>query len=124
MSQLVVFEYWIELLSTPQCLYFTILLISWKEKKHTIKNTYFQDPAFVEADRQFLQNRGHTVLENGAAYGFMTSETFLFAPISGMSFLIQDHLQEAFPPLLISNEIEGLNGGAKHLRLRLEKKYM
>lgn len=70
--------------------------------RHTIQETYFQDPVFTEIEKAFLRSLGYTVLEDPAACVQMSATTFLFAP-----FLCYDvaasALMVAFPALYIGN---------------------
>ena len=66
MAQLVLFEYWIELL----------------RERFAIPNNeiYFQDPTFNDLDRSFLAELGYTVVSSPASSSYLNEETFLFAP--------------------------------------------
>ena len=70
--------------------------------RHDIQEVYFQDPAFTQLEKTFLQSLGYTVLEHPAAIERISASTFLFAP-----FLVYPvaakALAVAFPALYIGN---------------------
>ena len=67
---------------------------SFTGEKFTIDNVRFQDPSFTDADREFLEKRGHTVVDwntdipkVGGGYSmdpsllkFITSSTMCYLP--------------------------------------------
>lgn len=45
-----------------------------------INNTYLQDPSFNNLDVQFLQSRGHQILQSPQSDHLVTGNTFVFMP--------------------------------------------
>ena len=70
--------------------------------RHDIHEVYFQDPAFTQVEKSFLQSLGYTVLEDPAAIETMSASTFLFAPFLGYPVAAKA-LAVAFPALYIGN---------------------
>ena len=85
--------------------------------KHQIQNLYFQDPIFTDAESDFLQSLGHTVLHDPAASQKMTPSTFLFAPFLAVDVAAAT-LAVAYPALSVGNGPAGyLNCLKRHGRV-------
>ena len=87
--------------SLHQLAVLTVLLQILAEK-HTVQETYFQDPAFTDVEKAFLRSLGYTVLEDPAACEKMSANTFLFAPFLDYN-VAASALMVAFPALYIGN---------------------
>ena len=94
-----------------------IVMLRILADRHTIQETYFQDPAFTEVEKAFLKSLGYTVLEDPAACKKISSHTFLFAPFLGYP-VAASALTVAFPALYIGNSpdkyLESLRHYHKH----------
>ena len=86
LSQLVALESWLELLRT----------------RFAIKRIVFQDPAFVDTDRDFLCARGYEVVEEPKAQALVSDSSLVFTPCAPVE-ISRWVLREKRPPVWIRN---------------------
>ena len=89
-ARLVAFESWISLIA--------------KHQDRTLP-AFFQDPLFTALDRDFLNSRGHIVIEPPASAEVVTEDTFLFAPYCDDGSFCGT-LRRAFPVLMLGFDVE------------------
>ena len=70
---------------------------------HAICDVVFQDPAFNDSDKAYLESRGHTVVETPKAFEIIGPQTFLFAP----------HLERGVYAEALGNALPGLSVGSE-----------
>lgn len=65
---------------------------------------YFQDPIYNALDIEFLQLRGHTVIEAPASDGYISESNFLFTPC-GPGYTIMSTIDLSYPALFIGSDL-------------------
>ena len=105
LSQLVLFECWVEQLSTKfQHLATVMPALIILELKYNIEHVYFQEPSFNALDEEFLKSRGYEILHIPESDDRITEKTFLFTPL-GTGYLVEASLRSAYPALYITQSL-------------------